>query len=151
MQAVIDRPPPPVEDLSGGDSGWIHLFRAAGDIEAHLLGGRLGAAGIEVRMVKDRTGFGAWLHGGSDPWAPVDLLVRKVYAQDARIILAEIALAQPAYAVREAAVPAVRRALVWWTLAIALGAGLSSIALARTAEYLDRCGLTTNCPPPESP
>jgi hypothetical protein len=152
MQAVIDRPPPPpVEDRPGGGSGWIHLFRAAGDIEAHLLSGRLETAGIEVRMVKDRTGLGAWAHGGSDPWAPVDVLVRKVHAQEARIVLAEIALAQPAYIPRDVAAPMIRRAILWWVLAIALGAGLTSIALARTAEHLDRCGLSTNCRLPASP
>lgn len=145
MQAVIDRPPPTVEDVRGGDSGWVHLIRAAGDIDAHLLGGRLGAAGIEVRMIKDRTGFGAWVHGGSDPWAPVDVLVRKLHAEEARIILAEIALAQPSFRAPDASPPVVRRAFVWWALAVALGAGLTSIALARTADHLDRCGLTTDC------
>jgi hypothetical protein len=152
MQSVIERPPPPLEDLwRGGDSGWIHLFRAAGDIEAQLLTGRLQTAGVDARLVKDRSGSGAWLHGGSDPWAPVDVLVRKVHAQEARIVLAEIALAQPAYVPRDVATPMLRRTILWWTLAIALGAGLSSIALARTADHLDRCGLTTNCRLPASP
>ena len=152
MQSVIERPPPPIEATwRGGDSGWIHLFRAEGDIEAHLLTGRLKTAGIDTRLVKDRSGLGAWLHGGSDPWAPVDVLVRKVHAQEARIILAEIALAQPAYVEHDPAVPVVRRAILWWALAIALGAGLTSIALARTADHLDRCGLSTNCRVPTSP
>lgn len=93
MKSVIDHPPPHVGDLhrGGDDERWIPLFRAADDIEAHLLAGRLVQAGIETRAIKDRSTADAWLHNGSNPWTPVDLWVRVHHFDDARIVLAEIA------------------------------------------------------------
>ena len=139
MQAVIDRPPTSglVPAGGGGGDGWVCVFRAAGDIEAHLLSGRLEAAGIETASIKDRRGA-AWMHGGSDPHAPVDIMVRKLQLEEARLVLAEIAFEMP---FEPPARPATswRTALVWWGAALALGLTFTSIALARTADQLERC------------
>ncbi|HEX2235830.1 MAG TPA: DUF2007 domain-containing protein [Actinomycetota bacterium] len=85
--------PPARAGTGGGGSEWVELTRAQGDIEAHLLTGRLNDAGVETRAMVDRGAPGAWLHGGSNPWATVTILVRRRQLDDARIVLAEISLA----------------------------------------------------------
>src|SRR5687767_10584361 len=127
MEAVIDRPPTPglIPDAGGGGDRWVSVYRAAGDIEAHLLSGRLEASGIETSSIKDRRGA-AWLHGGSDPFAPVDVMVRQLQLDDARLVLAEIAYDLPF----ESPTPAGtswRTVLVWWGAALALGLTFTSI------------------------
>ena len=97
MTVGVDRPPPPVsQERGGGDQSWVELLKASDDIEAHLLGGRLLEAGIEARNVKDRSGP-AWMYGGSNPWAPVTILVRRAELEAARLVLAEISWSAPAY------------------------------------------------------
>ena len=92
MGVRLAQPPPPTTlDRSGGGSDWVILMRAANDIDAHLLCGRLKHAGVEYRGVKDRYAPGAWLIGGSNPWAPVVVYVKRFQLEDARIVLAEIA------------------------------------------------------------
>jgi hypothetical protein len=79
----------------GGGSRWVHLYRARNDIDAHLLVGRLEEAAIEASTLKDKTAPGAWLYGGSNPWAAVNVMVRSVQLEDARVVLAEIAYENP--------------------------------------------------------
>lgn len=147
MQSVIDRPPPPVLDLQrgGGGESWVRLFRAANDIEAHLLAGRLSAVGVETYAVKDRATADAWLHNGSDPWTPVDLWVRSHQFEDAQCVLAEIAFDQPARLPATALRKDWRLPVFWWTTALALALAFTGIALSRTADYLDRCGFSSDC------
>ncbi len=89
MPTRLQAPPPPAGTRSGGGggSGWIQLVKAADDIEAHLLAGRLAEAGIEVQTLPDRAAPGAWLYGGSNPWAPVRVLVRRRQLEEARLVL----------------------------------------------------------------
>ena len=153
---VISRPsgdigsfPPPSDrgdTGGGGGSGWVRLLTAANDIEAHLVSGRLLEAGVEVRVVKDRSAPGAWLYGGSNPWAPVTVMVRQRQLTDARLVMAEVSFEGPA-AIRGAEPGAVgwRRPLVFWSFALGLGLLLTSVALARTADAIDRCDLPLLC------
>ena len=135
--------PPPVAIFSGGGgSGWVELIRARGDIDAHLLAGRLLEAGVESRTVKDRSSPGAWVLAGSDPWAPIAILVRRFQLEDARLVLAEISFDLPP------APPPARRVmrrrrwsgpLLWWAVAIVLGAVFTGIGLLQTATTMHRC------------
>ncbi|MDQ3987068.1 MAG: DUF2007 domain-containing protein [Actinomycetota bacterium] len=154
MKSGIDAPSAPVSlDLGGGGGrGWVELLRATDDIEAHLLTGRLGEVGIETMSVKDRSAPGAWLYGGSNPWAPVAILVRKIQLEDARLVLAEISWTAPAF---ENASEAERRghrsgAVAWWAAAIALGMIFTAIGLLRTAQGLNGCEIPIICDTSES-
>lgn len=145
-------PHPPSSERGGGGSGWVELSRTQNDIEAHLLAGRLHEAGIETRRLKDRSAPGAWLHGGSNPWAPVAILVKKWQLEAARLVLAEISWAQPSVdplevrsRVQYSQRPARSFAVAWWVGAIALGLLFTSIALARTGEVLRSCELPLVC------
>jgi hypothetical protein len=143
----IDPISPPV-DPGGGGTGWIQIACAKNDIEAHLLTGRLAEAGIETRCLKDRTVPGAWMHGGSNPWAPVAVYVMKLQAEDAQLVMAEISWAQPAVdptTTADHSDGGKRYALKWWFAAITLGLLLTSIALARTGEALNNCELPLIC------
>ena len=140
-------PPPQAGDHGGGGSPWVELLTARNDIEAHLLTGRLEEASIETRTVKDRSAPGAWLYGGSNPWAPVVVLVKARQLEDARLVLAEISWAQPAVDPDTAASDPGRRshAIAWWVAALALGVVFTSIALARTAQGTFSCDLPLVC------
>lgn len=158
MSTTVMRPPigdigaPPLDPISGnggggGGSGWVRLLTAANDIEAHLLAGRLSGSGVEVRVLKDRSAPGAWLYGGSNPWAPVTIMVHQLQLVDARMVLAEISFEGPS-AEGEATAPATggwKRSLVWWSLALGLGMLFTSLALARTASAVDTCDLPLLC------
>jgi hypothetical protein len=149
MSVRIDLPPPPVLiDRGGGGSGWVKLARATDDIDAHLLIGRLNEAGIETMAVKDRSEPGTWLFlGGSNPWAPVTILVRPVQLEDARLVLAEISYDAPA------AEPPVTRSqhsdwrvpVVWWVTALILGVLLSILALLQVAQSFPACKALPFC------
>jgi hypothetical protein len=147
----LDLPPPDVWDEIGGgrgDSGWVVLIKARHDIDAHLLAGRLAEAGIETRTVKDIAAPGAWLYGGSNPWAPVSVLVKRIDLDDARVVLAEISYEGPT--VDELAAQAVERheafPVVWWVTAVLLGAALSVLVLSQLTRWTDiRCQLPTLC------
>ncbi len=143
---AVDPPAPAPEDGGRGDA-WATLVVTENDIEAHLLTGRLAEVAIEARLLKDRSAPGAWLHGGSDPWAPVTVLVRQLQLQDARIVLAELALtAAPA----ERVVPSPRRwrgPILWWTGAVALGILFTGLGLAQAANDLGRCNGGATCAP----
>jgi Putative prokaryotic signal transducing protein len=146
----LDLPPPPtvVPDHGGGDSDWVPLISADNDIDAHLLQGRLNEVGIEVRAIKDRSGP-VWMHGGSDPWAPVAIWVRRFQLEDSRIVLAELAFRGPA--ATDAPARTMWPAITWWAAAIVLGVLLTGVGLVRTSEHLERCGFSVTCEPAAVP
>jgi Putative prokaryotic signal transducing protein len=139
MPTMIDRPPPGLlEDLGGsGGSGWTVLIKARHDIDAHLLSGRLAEAGIESRALKDVSAPGAWMYGGSNPWAPVSILVKKLDLDDARVVLAEISYEGPT--ADQLATQASERhrsfPVVWWVTAILLGAALSVLVVSQVTRW----------------
>ena len=150
MNATIDLPPPDVRhDLGdGGGSGWVVLIKARHDIDAHLLTGRLAESGIETQTMKDIGAPGAWLYGGSNPWAPVSVLVRKHDLDDAKLVLAEISFAGPS-ADQLAAQAAERHdsfAVIWWVTAVLLGAALSVLVLGQVTRWSEMgCQLPAFC------
>ena len=149
MPTDIDLPPvilDPIPD-EGGGSDWVHLITARHDIDAHLLIGRLEEAGIECRQVKDRNAPGAWLLGGSNPWAPVGILVKKLQLEDARLVLAEISLDGPS-ADELAVLARTRRKsfpVLWWVTALLLGIVLSVLALNQLARSTTFCQIPVLC------
>ncbi len=122
----------------------MELTTARDDIDAHLLMGRLAQLGIETRRVKDRSSP-SWLYGGSNPWAPVTVLVPRYQFEDARIALAELAFEAPAAQPEPKPRTDRRQMIVFWIVAIALGTFLSAIGLVRSAEYLERCASAEGC------
>jgi hypothetical protein len=149
MTRTLDSPPlPPIlEEARGGGGEWVELVKVRNDIEAHLLIGRLEESGVETRTVKDRTQPGAWLYGGSNPWAPVAILVHRLQLQDAKLVLAEISLDGPA-AEPEEEIPKKeirRRAITWWVVAIVLGVLFTLLGLLRTADAIGSCGIPIIC------
>ncbi len=123
------------------------MLTAPNDIEAHLVAGRLNEAGVEVTVVKDRSAPGAWIYGGSNPWAPVTIMVRQLQLVEARMVIAEISFEAPSAdpATAQNTVPGWKRPLVFWSFALGLGMLLTSVALARTANAIDRCDLPLLC------
>jgi hypothetical protein len=93
-------------------------------------------AGIDTRSVKDRHAPGAWLYGGSNPWAPVVVLVRRIQLDDARLVLAGISLEAPDSSRREELVLDPSTALRWWIAAVGLGLALTATMLAQVAGPL---------------
>jgi hypothetical protein len=151
MPTRLDLPPPPValDDPGGGGSEWVPLITADNDIDAHLLEGRLNQAGVEVRSIKDRSGP-VWMHGGSNPWAPVAIWVRRFQLDDSRIVLAELSYRWPS-APRTDRSETVRTgwpALAWWAVAIALGILFTGIGLARMDAILNEPCTSAVCDPP---
>lgn len=150
MSMKLDSPPPPTARRDGGGGRWVHLAHAHNDIDAHLLVGRLADAGIEARAVPDRGAPGAWLYGGSNPWAPVAILVRLFQLDDARLVLAEISYdgpsaepaAEPPWTPRRS-VPA-----LWWATALILGIFFTLVALAEAARAIGPCPLPVVCDDP---
>lgn len=141
-------PPPAIEGRSAGGSRWVELTSTPDDISAHLLSGRLLEEGIESVLEKNRKGADAWLHAGSNPWAPVTLFVRQFQLTDAQVLLAEIAYEGPAIEPPDQKVVRKRgwRGIAaWWALALLLGAGLTQVALAQTARSIGRCDLPLLC------
>ena len=150
MPLKVDTPPPPVDTPSGGgggDRGWVELVRAENDIDAHLLAGRLNDAAIETRTVKDRAVPGAWLYGGSNPWAPVTIYVRRWQLLDARVVLAEVAYNSPDAEGSASAHdrPGWRIPLMWWATALALGVFFTVVALLQAASSMSFCQLPIFC------
>ena len=138
----VGAPAPPLRiEGGGGGWGWVELIRAGNDIEAHLLAGRLAQGGIETRWIKDRGAPGAWAYGGSNPWAPVAIMVRKIQLEDARIVLAEISLDAPPGPLPTNTQAPPRLGRLWWATAVALGALLSTLAVLQIAESSHHCHL----------
>lgn len=139
MNTTVGRPPPDLlEDLGGsGDSGWAVLIKARHDIDAHLLAGRLTEAGIESRTMPDVGAPGAWMCGGSNPWAPVSVLVKKLDLDDAKVVLAEISYEGPT--TDQLVAQAVERQrsfpIVWWVTAVLLGVALSFLVLSQVTRW----------------
>ena len=137
--------PPRAEDgPRGGGRDWVELFRAANDIEAALLLGKLADAAIETHSIKDFNAPGTWVYGGSNPWAAVMIYVRRFQLIDARIVLAEVSLEAP----DEPSVPDERRRRIprmWWATALALGVALSAIAVQQAADQGRFCQLPILC------
>jgi hypothetical protein len=148
VSVALGLPPPTTTSGGGGDSRWVPLCNAAGDIEAHLLVGRLEQANIETRCVRDRAAPGAWLYGGMNPWAPVTVYVRSHQLDDARLTLAEVAFTGPD-AVRSTAIRSRDLSLKWWATAILLGLVLSGLALAQLAGSGGACQVPVLCEPGE--
>jgi hypothetical protein len=137
-------PPPASVWKGGGGSGWVELIRARGDIDAHLLVGRLVEAGVETRTVTDRSAPWTWMHAGSNPWAPVSILVRKLQLEDARLVLAEISYELPSAPPRvEEAQPRWKGPLLWWAAALTLGAVFTAIGLIQAVTSMERCAQTS--------
>ena len=130
--------PPPPDERGRGGGGWVELVRARDDIDAHLLAGRLATAGIETRQVKDRTAPGAWLYGGSNPWAPVALLVRRGQYEDARIALAELSIQAPPFPDAAGGSRTTILPGMWWSTAVVLGVVVTIIVLADLARSVGR-------------
>ena len=66
------------------EESWEQATTANDDIDAQLLAGVLDDAGIETRLVKNRSGYGDYLFGGSNPHAPVAIHVRTSQLDAAR-------------------------------------------------------------------
>ena len=143
-------PPPASVWKGGGGSGWVELIRAQGDIDAHLLVGRLGEAGVETRTITDRSAPWTWMLAGSNPWAPVSILVRKLQLEDARLVLAEISYELPPAPPRASDGSRARwkGPVLWWSVALALGAGFTAIGLIQTVSSMEQCA-QTSCTRPE--
>ncbi|MDQ3954998.1 MAG: DUF2007 domain-containing protein [Actinomycetota bacterium] len=155
MTVRVDKPTPPaIIPRDGGGRDWVELLTASDDIEAHLLTGRLSEAGIEARTVKDRSAPGAWMYGGSNPWAPVTILVRRMQLEEGKIVLAEISWTAPAFDASPRDLPPEelgrRRALLWWAAALVLGALFTSIGLTRAVEGPGGCNVPVLCGGPSS-
>jgi hypothetical protein len=150
LKTGIDLPAPPEAALwADGGSEWVRLTRAMNDIDAHLLTGRLGEAGVETRFVKDTGAPGSWLYGGSNPWAPVTILVRRFQLDDARVVLAEIAYEGPALDPDVAGTTVAHVPLRWWLAALTLGVLFSDGGLVRVARVIEarhgRCDVPLVC------
>ncbi len=147
MPAKVDVPPPPAPVRSGGGgSEWVELIRARDDIDAHLLAGLLEEAGIESRSLKDRS-VPVWMYGGSNPWAPVIILVRRLHLEDARIVLAEVSWnAPPATTPPAQRNTRPRRApALWWLVALVLGAFVVATLLFELGRATAACGSPVSC------
>lgn len=134
-------PPGPLREgpqESGGGSSWVELAKARNDIDAHLLSGRLAEAGIETRKIKQRGTSPSWLIGGSDPWAPVTVLVRRFELDDARLVLAELSWAAPSAGARPTPDELRPRHVVWWAAALGLGILLTAGVLAEAAGAMQQ-------------
>ncbi len=131
-------PPPPITFESGGGGGdWVELVRARDDIDASLLVGRLSEAGIESRSLKDAAAP-TWMYGGRNPWAPVVVWVRWFELDNARLVLAEVALSSPSLQPQVVGTSARSRPvpLGWWVTALVLGALVSAAVLIDAVRSL---------------
>jgi hypothetical protein len=157
MGVRVEAPPPidTAHESSGGGGGdWVELFKAANDIDAALLTGRLDDAAIETRTIKDRREPGAWLYGGSNPWAPVMVYVRRRQLTDAQIVLAEISVASSKEDTQK---PAPSRSghrrlpVIWWATALVLGIALSALIVNQVTSSSGPCVVPVFCNERNSP
>ena len=75
--------------LDKGGESWEEAGIADSEIDAHLLSGMLEEEGIATHLEVDRSGFGDYLHAGSNPIAPVRIFVPASQLIDAKKLLAE--------------------------------------------------------------
>ncbi len=109
------------------------------------MAGRLAEAGVEVRTLPDRAAPGAWLYGGSNPWAPVTVLVRRRQLEEARLVLVEISWSSPTAERRQPAPPRRPVRLLWWATAIALGTLFIAAALLQATRATTVCVVPVFC------
>ena len=137
-------------DRAGSDDGWVTLVSARGDIDANLMAGRLNVAGVETDIVRE-FGNSAWLYGGSNPWAPVTIRVKRPQLDDARSVLAEISFEAPAVEPERNFHPGSRRRslppLPWLVLAVVLGVLLIALSFVGMAsgQTDKRCEIPIIC------
>lgn len=74
--------------MTPDESEWTVLLVAADDIDAQLVAGRLSEEDIPTFLEKDRSGYGDYLLGGSNPHAPVSVLVPQERLAEARSLMA---------------------------------------------------------------
>jgi hypothetical protein len=67
--------------------GWISIATAANEYQAHLIRGALEDEEIKVVLEPFASGAGAYLHAGSDPTAPVRILVPRDREDEANGVL----------------------------------------------------------------
>jgi len=144
-------PADPFPGGGGGGSAWTKLVQASDDIEAHLVTGRLTEAGIETQTVKDRSGPGQWLYNGSNPWAPVTVLVRRLQLEDAQLVLAEVAFAAPSAEPEEPRPRSRWGPVLWWSAAIGLGVLFTALGWVQANEPMERCSRPAGCEAPVRP
>ena len=153
---VVDRPfgtdltPPADPFTGGGGSGWTKLVQAPNDIEAHLVTGRLNEVGIETQTVKDRSGP-VWLYNGSNPWAPVIVLVRRFHLEDAQLVLAEVAFSAPAAERETSDQRGWWGPVLWWSAAIALGVLFTVLGWVQANDAMESCRRPSGCEAPAGP
>ncbi|MGH2735123.1 MAG: hypothetical protein ACRDKZ_06065, partial [Actinomycetota bacterium] len=94
----------------------------------------------------DRADPGAWLYGGSNPWAPVMIYVHRYQLSDARFVLAQVSFHSPATVPpRPRPEGRGRVPLIWWATALSLGVLLSALAIHQVAEQSGFCQLPILC------
>ena len=111
---------------------WVVLLVAADDIDAQLVAGRLAEEDIPTFLDKDRTGYGDYLLGGSNPHAPVTVLVPEEHLAEALELVSGDEPSPPEtgtfdepgdveiLAARSTAF-GVLRALRWWVAVLVIG------------------------------
>jgi hypothetical protein len=90
------------------------------------------------------------MYGGSNPWAPVTILVRRFQLEDARMVLAEVSFDAPAVEPQHPSDQPRRPrsgAVAWWVIALALGILFTAIALMQTARSMAPCHAGATCQP----
>ncbi|MEO8324113.1 MAG: hypothetical protein ABI571_08270 [Actinomycetota bacterium] len=134
---------------AGSDDGWVTLASARGDIDANLMAGRLNLAGVETDIIRE-FGNSAWLYGGSNPWAPVTIRVKRLQLDDAQTVLAEISFEAPAVEPERNFHPGSRRRslpVAWLLAAVVLGVLLTVLSLTGMAsqDSGNRCEIPIIC------
>lgn len=74
--------------MTADESDWVVLLVATDDIDAQLVAGRLSEEDIPTFLEKDRSGYVDYLLGGSNPHAPVSVLVPQERLVEARSVIA---------------------------------------------------------------
>lgn len=77
------------ETGTGGGGGWSLLTVASGEVNAHLIRGRLTEEGIESLLDRSNLAPGAWLHPFGNPSAPVKILVRASQLEWAQLLFSQ--------------------------------------------------------------
>ena len=109
------------------------------------MAGRLAEAGVETKTLPDRAAPGAWLYGGSNPWAPVTVLVRRRQLEEARLVLVEIAWSEPPVEPGRPCAPPRPVPRLWWATAIALGVLFTAAALLQATRATAACAVPVFC------
>lgn len=118
MRTSIEARPPfaPPAGGGGGDGEWVFLTLARNLAQAHLLDGLLRSRGIETHFDSSNPSPAAWLLPFGDPGAPVRILVRSAFVDDARLVLHEVDHGMPSDRTPDRGFP--------WALVIAILLGV---------------------------